>query len=103
MTKSKEYVEIVKPQINDFLALDNSHSLNKSTEHEGGERPHSKTNNLLQKLKVNDDLLLGNVDFKDLDAEKLKEMGVKVAMHLDAIKSAESTGSAAIDNTDTMV
>ena len=39
MTRSKEYVEIVKPQINDFLALEASHSVNKSTEHEGGERP----------------------------------------------------------------
>lgn len=68
LTKSKEYIEIVKPQIADFLALDSSHMVNKSTELDGAEKTHSTTTSLLQKLKVNDDLLLGNVDFKDIDA-----------------------------------
>ena len=86
LTKSKEYIEIVKPQIADFLALDSSHMVNKSTELDGAEKSHSTTTSLLQKLKVNDDLLLGNVDFKDIDAQKLKEMAAKSQSLLDNSK-----------------
>ena len=86
LTKSKEYIEIVKPQIADFLALDSSQLLNKSTEMEGQEKSHSTTSGLLQKLKVNDDLLLGNVDFKDIDAQKLKDMAAKSASQFDSSK-----------------